>query len=511
MTTRKSVLKFLIILIVVALAYVGINRWVQSNRSVPVTQGIAASSGEMGIDPVSVDTFMTDNLKKTGLPGAAIGIVRNGKVVYTAAYGKGSDGRTLTADTQMYVGSVSKSLTALAVMQLVDQGKIDLDRPVQAYLPDLVMRDKRFEEITVKELLNQSSGLADRGFPEMSLSQPHTLDDEMKRLQSARLVADPGTQWNYHNPNYHILAELVEKMSEEPFGQYLSKHIFRPLGMNNTTSMSFAGEDGVVPKGHTMAYGIPVPLRALPHFVEGSGGVISTASDMARWIEFQLNGEGPSGEPPLVTPSSLESMWVPSGPDHDYAFGWEQDQLPDGSIRIEHGGTLFTYSANAAFYPNAGDGFVVLLNSTSAIGAEQLSFFNGLDAIVRHQAPKAGTPTNLIADTLLGCLTITAVFLSIRGVRRAKVWAERMSTRGKIIPFVRNLPYVLLILLGVFLLQLFGFLLGGRDITWTGALYGWPALVLCLAAAALGSAALLITRTLAIIGVFKSLQIRERA
>lgn len=511
MTMKKSALIFLLTLVLVALAYIGTNRWVQSHKPIPVTHGIATASGEAGIDPVSVDAYMTDNLKKTGLPGAAIGIVQDGKVVYTAAYGKGSDGRTLTGDTPMYVGSVSKSFTALAVMQLVDQGKIDLDRPVQAYLPDLVMRDERFEQITVKELLNQSSGLADGGFPEMSLPQPHTLDDEMRRLQSARLVAEPGTQWNYHNPNYHILAELVEKTSGQPFDQYLSEHIFRPLGMNNTTSIAFAGEDADVPDGHTMAYGIPVPLPALPHFVEGSGGVISTANDMARWIAFQLNGGGAADGTTLVTSASLETMWVPSGPDHDYAFGWEQDKLPDGTIRIEHGGTLFTYMSDAAFYPDAGDGFVVLLNSTSALGVEHLSIFNGLDAMVRHQAPKTGTPIGLLADTVLGCLTIAALFLSIRGVRRAKAWVELMRTRRLFVPIVRNLPYILLILVGVFLLKLFGFLLGGRDITWTTALYGWPALVFCFETAALGSVALLIARTLAVIGVFKSLSIRERA
>jgi len=437
---------------------------------------------------------MVDNLKRTGLPGVAVAITNTHRIIHLAGYGKDSEGNPITADTRMYIGSVSKSFTALAVMQLVDRGKIRLEDPVANYLPDFQVKDPRAQQITVSQLMNHSSGLADGGFPEMSLPQPFSLVEEMERLRAAHLIATPGSQWNYHNPNYHILARLVEQVSGESFTEYLKRHIFDPLQMDHTAAEAFVGDSRIpVTKGFMFAYGIPIARTTFPHFVSGSGGVISTANDMSKWIAMQNNGgKGTTGRA-VVSRKALSAMHTPSGPDHDFAYGWEQDVLADGSKRIEHGGSLFTFSADAALFPETGYGFVVMFNNTSATGAEQLSFINGLTALVKNQIPELGNPASLIADSVLGFLSIILVMHFVRSVRGARTWARRFRGRAGAVS-LRSVPYCAAILTGIFFLKLAGLLFGGRDVTLTSAGYGWPALLVFFEGLAFGSFLLLMAR-----------------
>ncbi|KON90318.1 hypothetical protein AF332_14910 [Sporosarcina globispora] len=467
----------------------------------PVSRDLTAADDY--IKPNSIDEFMVSNLKKTGLPGVSVSIIKGNKVIYTAGYGNDSEGNPITADTKMYIGSVSKSFTSLAVMQLVEQGKIQLQKPVKSYLPNFVTEDERSDKITVTQLLNQSSGLSDKSFPEMSLSQPNSLMEEMKRLSGAHLTADPGTQWNYHNPNYHILAQLVEQVSGQPFNQYIKNHILTPLNMSSTISMTFAGNESEVERGYTYAYGMPIARKALPHFVIGSGGMISTANDMTKWIAMQ-NGDLKSVDgTPLVSPESLRVMHTPSGPDNEYAYGWEQDVLPDGSKRIEHGGTLFTYSSDAALFPEKGYAFVVMFNSATVTGAEQQSFIDGLTSIVQNKTPELGAPIGLIVDSTLGLLTLLLMMFFTKGVRSVNKWAMKFCSRGWFIILARNVPYIFSVIIGIFFLDALGFLVGGRDITWTTVIYGWPALLIFIETLAIGSAIILISRIFRLVGIKK--------
>lgn len=162
----------------------------------------SASVPSHDIAPAAVDAFVSRYREATGLPGVAVAVTKGTEVIHAAGYGETASGDPVTADTPMAVASVSKSFTSLAVMRLAEQGKIQLDKPVRDYLPEFTMADPRAAKITVRQLLNQTSGMADSAFHEKSLPQPDTLEGAVARLRTAKLAADPGTAFSYHNTNY---------------------------------------------------------------------------------------------------------------------------------------------------------------------------------------------------------------------------------------------------------------------------------------------------------------------
>lgn len=152
----------------------------------------AAGSDSGTIDTTAVDTFMEHQLAHQLGPGAAIAITRGGELLHARGYGVADAEEAATADTQFAIASVSKGFTAVAVMQLVEAGAIDLDMPVDRYLTDFAVDDPRGGRITVRHLLNQTSGLADVAFPHMTLRQPLSIAERVASLRSACLVAEPG-------------------------------------------------------------------------------------------------------------------------------------------------------------------------------------------------------------------------------------------------------------------------------------------------------------------------------
>ena len=162
-------------------------------------------------------------------------------------------------------------------MQLMEAGKIDLDAPVQRYIPEFTLADPAIaSQITIRHLLNQTIGLADAGYAEGRLPQPATFAQRISSMSSARPVATPGTEYHYFNPNYQLLAHIVEVTSGEPFSTYLQTHIFAPLQMQhtfsaNTTADALRQVDNVA-EGHLMAFGLAIATQEMQGFIGGSGG-----------------------------------------------------------------------------------------------------------------------------------------------------------------------------------------------------------------------------------------------
>jgi CubicO group peptidase (beta-lactamase class C family) len=151
---------------------------------------------------------------------------------------------------------------------------VALDAPVRRYLRDFRIADPRGAEITVRELLNQTSGLTDSTLPEKSLPQPDSLAGAVVRARDATLAVDPGTKHNYTNTNYHLAARLVEVVTGEPFADHLRRHVFEPAGMRSTTTIGLTPRDlpGDVRDGYIYAYGMSVPASEPTRFVAGSDG-----------------------------------------------------------------------------------------------------------------------------------------------------------------------------------------------------------------------------------------------
>jgi len=445
----------------------------------------------------ALDRFVGDQLRSTSIPGAALALTHDGQVVHVRGFGRDSDGTPVTADTLFRIASLSKSFTSLAVMQLVEQGRVSLDDRITDLLPEFHPVDPRATDITVAEVLNHTSGLADQAFNELSGHQPRTLAEAVARLNGTHLVADPGTEWNYHNPNYEIAARIVEVVSGQDFNAYLRERVLTPAGMTSSTSVNTdnGAVDGLV-DGHIALFGRQMPVAAPDIFGAGAGEVVSTAADMAKWLVIQTNDGRSADGTQLVSTHSLTQMHTAST-STGYAYGWSVHRRSGEPTRIDHSGNLVTFSAYQALLPDSGYGVVLLFNSASVLGSDQSAIYHGVLDILSgsDMTPDGAQPTAATVDYVIGTLTIVVLVLGMRGVVNARSWSSRRATArrfGRTLTGLRLLP--LLVVLGA--AAMFPTLaegVFGRAVTWTLAAYAWPAVLgLVLAAFASASVTLLV-------------------
>jgi D-alanyl-D-alanine carboxypeptidase len=299
--------------------------------------------------------------------GAAIGIVKDGTLVYTEVYGLRdvSKGETVDADTRFNIGSVTKQFTAAAILQLQEQRKLSIDDKLSKYFPNF----PHAREITLRQMLNQVSGLEDYlgGKTPLAPSQLATgggLSTVAMRVD-VPLHFTPGTQWEYSNTNYYVLGKVVEKVSGQSYESYVREHLFTPAGMTHSGFMSDEPTIDDFAVGYWRGPKNDQPLQPAPEIQEGwaggAGGIVSTLADMAAWNTALTSGK-------IVSPQDYLLMTTPPklpGDAHTtYGMGLGVDPL-DGHKRIWHnGGSLGSFTMNA-MYPDDRVDIIVFENSTS--------------------------------------------------------------------------------------------------------------------------------------------------
>lgn len=286
-----------------------------------------------------IDRFIQEKMEENRIPGLAVAITLDDNVIFSKGYGKTADRSPISADTPFAIASLSKSFTALAVMQLAESGRVDLDKPIAHYIPSFQLNDPRGSTITARQLLSHTSGLTDTAYPDMTIHpQPNSLEDVVQRLHEVTLHRDPGSEFHYNNTNYQLLARLVEVVSKEKFPDYLQRHIFTPLEMNRTFDVSntnqLVGKTSTVSRGHYFLFGKPIAAAEPEWFVEGAAGMVSTAGDMAKWLILQGNG-GKYKNVQLLSSEGMKAMHSPTGPKNSYGLGWEISKTADGKKQIE--------------------------------------------------------------------------------------------------------------------------------------------------------------------------------
>lgn len=438
-----------------------------------------------------VDRFVSAYLNRTGLPGASVAITHGSQVVYVAGYGHDATGAAITGTTRMPVASLSKSVTALAVLQLADAGRIDLDAPAHRYLSDFWLADPRGARITVRELLNQTSGMADTAFPDLRRPQADSLAGAVTRLHDADLASDPGTEFHYHNPNYQVAARLVEVVSGELFADYLRQHVFAPIGMADTTTTDTTRDARALAHGYIRAYGLAIPAAEPDWFVGGSAGVITTAADLARWLVTQDDGgRSPDGRQ-VVSSAAVTEMHTPSAASGDYyGMGWERRQPGE----ISHDGEWFTYTAQQILLPGTGYGVAVIADTGMSLEDDSAVIAQGLVALTRNQPPDVRQPAGTYADRVVLVLTLITAALAVLGLVRSRRWAIRRADRPVWLSVLRLLPLLVPAVLLALLPEIGGVVFGGRSGTFLEATYVWLALVVWLGTAAPLALAVLGTR-----------------
>ncbi|GAA3443292.1 serine hydrolase domain-containing protein [Planomonospora venezuelensis] len=450
--------------------------------------GASVEAPEAGALAASVDRHVRDYIERTRLPGAVVTVTRNDQVVHTAGYGRTAGGEAITEDTPMPLASLSKSFTALAVLRLADQGRIHLDDPVRKHLPEFAMADPRAERITVRQLLQQTSGMSDRTFPELTLPAPDTLEDAVAMLRTAPLAADPGTRMAYHNPNYAVAARLAEAVAGMPFADHMAAAVFRPLGMASTMTVDTTADLPHAGEGHVRIHDRIIRRSHPKWFVNGSYGVVSTADDLARWLIAQ---SGAGGVLPEETVRTAQTASGTGG--SDYGMGWVTGRTAGGAPRLRHTGWLLTHNSAQTLLPASGYGIAVVTNTGMVSGDDALIITDGLIDLLEGRPDAGAVPLAMTADLWLGGLALLNLVLGSIGVRRARAWARRRAGRAVWRPAVRLIPHALPVVLFLGLADAIGFLMR-REGTLDQVSYIWPALYIWAGTGALAATAVIVSR-----------------
>jgi CubicO group peptidase (beta-lactamase class C family) len=376
-----------------------------------VAQGEARPSSHFS----AIDAYIQAQMEKHGLPGVAVVITQGDQIVHARAFGTAGAGRNLTPQTPMYIGSTSKSFTALAVAQLAEQGKIDLDAPVRTYIPWFRVADEAAsQKLTVRHFLHHASGLSESGFS-VVVPDDATLEEAVRSLEHAQLTAPVGAKSQYFNHNFDVLALLVQQVRGQPFDAYIAKHIFTPLQMKHSyTDPAVARANGWA-QGYSRFFGWVVPApQPHPAYALGEGYLIVSPEDLAHYV-IANNNAGQYGDARILSPAWMTRLHTPRPQEgFRYAMGWYVDSVK-GVPRIQHGGANETFKTFMATYPTKQLGLVVMINQgylvDHYISADQL--FGGVEMLALEQGQPnlaAGYAVPMLGRALLAIVLVLAAF-----------------------------------------------------------------------------------------------------
>ncbi len=337
--------------------------------------GQAPASKDPAVDPDVLgaerlfSAWAEGQLRFRGYPGMAVGVVSDQRLVWTKGIGLANLARQvpMTAQTKFRMASHSKLFTATAVMQLREQGKLHLDDPVAKYLPWFAVTPTGPDDspITIEELLTHDSGL-----PREAGDHWTTFDfptrEQLKALMPKRQAAfAPETRWKYSNLAYTLAGLVVEAVSGETWADYVTRHIFQPLGMTNSS----VDEDVT---GLATGYGRRMPdgTRQVMPFVDARGmapatGLTSTVEDMARFVSAQFR-KGRAGEDRILSAASLREMHRVRMMENNWtrgnAIGFSVTRNRD-KVYVGHGGSYPGYITQTMIDLNGKVGVIVLTNA----------------------------------------------------------------------------------------------------------------------------------------------------
>lgn len=430
-----------------------------------ISSSPTAAQGGGGPDFAAIDAYVEAQRRAANVPGLAIGVVRDGEVVHTAGFGAAGPSDTpVTPQTPFVIGSIGKGMTALAVMQLVEQGRVDLDAPVQTYLPWFTLADPQAAaRITVRMLLNQNSGLGYNDSMRTVYDRPGevALEERLQQMSTLPLRREPGTEFEYSNFNYMILGAVVEAVSGQPYGEYVQQNIFDPLGMTNSTTSPDAAPGLAMP--HRWWFGFPLPVDA-PYLVDviPAGYIISTADDMSRYLAFQQ-----TGAPAILSPDGLETLHsscIPATGENEYCMGWVRG--PFGGLEaLYHEGMAVGYYSVVVIEPNSGYGVVVLSDVNNMVIAPPKDIavallehlVNGTSLTVSHRFWQTYGVIDLALVVLTGLMVWSLVRLPRWGRRLAETRPRGFfGWTGKVVLPVLS-EFILPFIIWVFLPQGAGF------------------------------------------------------
>lgn len=323
---------------------------------------LAAAALSQPAVPAQIDEYVRAEMEKERVPGLAIAVVQDGKVIGAKGYGVASlELRVpVTPETVFQSGSIGKQFTATAVMMLIESGKLALDDTIAKYLAET---PPSWKDITVRQLLTHTSGLTDypAGFDQR---RDYTEDELLKAIESVPPAFTPGERWEYSNAGYVVLGILIHRVTGEFYGDFLRDRIFRPLGMTTARVIS---EAAIIPNRAAGYVGYQGQLVNQPWVAPAlnrtaDGSLYLTVLDLVKWDAALSNAT-------LLPRAALERMWAPvklnDGKTAPYGFGWFVMDA-NGHRLIEHEGAWQGFNANISRYVDDHLTVIVMSNLKSA-------------------------------------------------------------------------------------------------------------------------------------------------
>ena len=321
----------------------------ESSALTTIAEDNNASSGLSTRQKRMIDAIFRQFVDKT-TPGGAITIIERGKVLYEKGYGlcRLSPQLAITTKSLFHVGSVGKQFTALGIMQLKEKGLLDYDDPIGEYFDGL----KRFgEQLTIRRLLNHTSGIADYDEDEdlydaiLTEGNGHPNNDDLIAVlsQQGDALFSPGEQFHYSNTGYDVLGALIEKLSGQTYADYMRDHIFHPAWMSATFALPNAIKRRNVCYSYTEdEYEEPKPDKTDPFdFINGSGSTYSSVEDFFQYDQALTKNI-------LVSRNTLLEAWKPTklndGTLSKYGFAWDIETYR-GRPMVAHQGTWLAFDS----------------------------------------------------------------------------------------------------------------------------------------------------------------------
>ncbi|MBD2652669.1 beta-lactamase family protein [Synechocystis sp. FACHB-383] len=325
-------------------------------------------------DNAQIATEIKDLIEPTLIengPGVAILVLSEGEIIHAQGYGLSdiASQTPITPNTVFDLASVSKQMTAIAVLKLMEQGALELDDPVSQYLPDF-QDANRNNPITLSHLLYHTSGLADytgdawdgsdREFANLDL------EAHLVWLNDQATIADPGTRFEYNNSGYTLLALVVERVSGQPFADFMATEIFGPIGMDDTLVYRKLGQ--FIPNqatGYAVTEDGQIESSSFPSVIAGDGNVFSTLNDLAHYDNALRQGT-------LVSTATLDIAFSSGNYDdgglidddgEGYGMGWQV-----ASSYVHHSGSWLGTSTYYRHYKTPSLSIVVLSNDEAYDG-----------------------------------------------------------------------------------------------------------------------------------------------
>ena len=302
-----------------------------------------------------VDAYVQETMDRLPIPGLAVGIVKGDQILYMQGYGTANvDGDPVTPQTPFMLASVTKTFTALAVQQLAVTGKIDLDQPVQDYLPEFRLADEAAASaVTVRHLLDHTSGITTVEGTQPYLHSPQTtFDQAIQKLARFTPPRKAGEQFEYSNWNYVLLGEIVSRASGQSYAEYMQEHVLAPLEMSHTTFADHHALPGAA-TGNLIVFGASVPYDEpyLPLMLS-AGYLTSTAEDMTHYVVAFFDHGG-----------YLDHDILPSEGLGWYDTSWYWHMGMPQDICYGFSGGHSSISTNIQLFPLHRVGVVVLMNT----------------------------------------------------------------------------------------------------------------------------------------------------